>query len=153
MHSMFPNQLLEISCSEERHATGASQKKPGRYHPYASSSAKPSHQSDQKSSVPAWKQIKDRQQGKKGHRKPLLINRSLPRGQSSINDNYCVNCVGGKKNCEHVTSKVDQQSVVPVIAREKDCLFVTSKRETVNFLHVKSCAVFILQKSIHKRKL
>ena len=45
-------------------------RKPGCYHPYASSTTKPnSHQLDQKSGVPAWKQIRDRQQGKKGRGK------------------------------------------------------------------------------------
>ena len=66
MHSLFPDELLlkaeeEISCNEERRLTGTSQKKPGRYHPYASS-AKPSHESDWKSGVPAWKQIRHGQQ-------------------------------------------------------------------------------------------
>ena len=37
--------------------------------------------------------------------KPLPINRNWPRGKNTINYNYCVNCVTGKKNCVHVTSK------------------------------------------------
>ena len=54
MHSLFPDQLLmkvqeEVSLNEERCPTGTSQKKPSRYHPYASSAA----------NVPAWKQIRD----------------------------------------------------------------------------------------------
>ena len=60
---IFPDQLLieaegEVSRSEERN------RKPGRFHPYASDD-KFSHQPDQKSSIPAWKQICERQQGKK----------------------------------------------------------------------------------------
>ena len=30
---------------------------------------------------------------------PLFIDINWPRGRSTINDNYCVDCVGGKKNC------------------------------------------------------
>ena len=41
----------------------------------------------------------------------------------------------------HVNYKVDSLNVVPVISGEKDCLFVTSKRETVNLLPIKSCVV------------
>ena len=57
MHSLFPDQLLvkaeeEISRNEER-PSSASQKKPGRYHPYASSTAKSCPQLDWKSCVPA----------------------------------------------------------------------------------------------------
>ena len=60
--SLFPNQLLvkaedEISHSEERRSSGSSHRKPGRFHPYASSTSKPAHQLDRKSTVPAWKQI------------------------------------------------------------------------------------------------
>ena len=53
----------EVSRSEERHSSGQSHRKPGRFHPYASND-KSSHQPDRKSSVPAWKQICERQQGK-----------------------------------------------------------------------------------------
>ena len=65
--------------------------------------------------------------------RPLLINRNWPRGKSTINDNFCVNRVAGKKNCVYVTSKVNCLNAVPVIAGQKDCLFLTGKRETVNF--------------------
>ena len=59
LHSLFPDQLLvkieeKMSRNEERcSSTGALQKKLNRYHLYASSPAKLSHQLDQKSSVPA----------------------------------------------------------------------------------------------------
>ena len=64
MRSLFPYQLLvkveeEISHHEERRLTSSSQKKPGCYHPYTSST-KPSQESDRKSSVPAWKQVRHR---------------------------------------------------------------------------------------------
>ena len=44
------------------------------FHSYASSTSKPSHQQDQKSRAPAWKQIRDWQQGKKGHSLGTLNN-------------------------------------------------------------------------------
>ena len=59
--------------------------------------------------------------------RPLLIKRNRPRGKSTINDNYCVNCMVGKKNCVHVTGRVNILNVVPEIAGQKDCLFVTDK--------------------------
>ena len=69
-HSLFSDQLLlkaeeEVSRSEERRSAGNSHRKPSHYHPYASND-KPSHQPDQKSGVPAWKQIRDWQQSRKG---------------------------------------------------------------------------------------
>ena len=70
LKSQFPDQLLvkaeEEVSREGRRSSGNSHRKPGRYHPYACSSTKPSHQPDRKSGVPSWKQIRDRQQGKKG---------------------------------------------------------------------------------------
>ena len=54
-----------MSRREERRSSGQSYRKPGRFHPYASND-KSSHQPDWKSSIPAWKQIHERQQGKKG---------------------------------------------------------------------------------------
>ena len=67
LQSLFPDQLLikaeeEVSRSEERRSFSQSHRKPGRFHPYASND-KASHQTDQKSSIPAWKQIHERQQG------------------------------------------------------------------------------------------
>ena len=77
-HLMFPDQLLvraeeevsrERERERERHFSGNSHRKPGRFHPYASSTNKSSHQPDQKSGVPAWKQIRHWQQSKKGRGK------------------------------------------------------------------------------------
>ena len=73
-HSLFPDQLItkaeeEFCRSEERHSSGQSHRRQGRFHPYASSD-KSAHQLDQKSSNPAWKQIRDRQQAKKSRGKP-----------------------------------------------------------------------------------
>ena len=83
MHSLFPDQLLakaeeEISRNEERPSTSTSQKKPSRYHPYAF--ANPSHESDRKSGVPAWKQIKHRQQSKKGSGKASTYQQKPAKG-------------------------------------------------------------------------
>ena len=74
LHSLFPDQLItkpeeEICRSEETHSSGQSHRRQGRFHPYAPSD-KSVHQPDRKSSNPAWKQIRDRQQAKKGHGKP-----------------------------------------------------------------------------------
>ena len=53
LHSLFPDSLLvktedEISRSEERRSSGSAHRKPGRFHPYASSSSRSTHQLDQK---------------------------------------------------------------------------------------------------------
>ena len=52
--------------SEERRSSGSAHRKPGRFHPYASSSSRSTHQPDRKPTTPAWKQIKERQIGQKG---------------------------------------------------------------------------------------
>ena len=75
LHSLFPGSLLvkaeeEISCSEERHSSGNSNRKPGRFHPYASSSGRSTQLPDRKPTAPAWKQIRDQQIGQKGRGKP-----------------------------------------------------------------------------------
>ena len=74
--SLFPVQLLvktedEISRNEERHSSGSSHRKPGRYHPYML----PQFQSQpiNRTGSPLYLlgyQIRDRQQGKKGQGKP-----------------------------------------------------------------------------------
>ena len=62
--SLFPDSLLikaedEISYSEERRSSGSSHRKPGRFHPYASSSGRSTQLPDRKPTTPAWKQIRD----------------------------------------------------------------------------------------------
>ena len=73
LQSLFPNQLLikaeEVSRSEENRSSSQSHRKHGRFHPYASND-RSSHQLDQKSAIPAWKQIRECQQGKKVCGKP-----------------------------------------------------------------------------------
>ena len=131
LHSLFPDSLLvkaedEISCSEERHSSGSAHRKPGRFHPYASSSSRSMHQPDWKPTTPAWKQIRDRQMGQKGHGKASP--KSRPRVQRKVNDNYCVLNVVGVKDSVHESGKNQDLNPSPV----------TSKSETV-FLHVNSC--------------
>ena len=63
LQSLFLDQLLikaeeEVVRSEERRSSSQSHRKLGRFHPYASND-KSSHQPDQKSSIPAWKQIRE----------------------------------------------------------------------------------------------
>ena len=70
----------EVSRSEERHSTGNSYRNPGCFHPYASSNNKSAHQPDPKSSVPAWKQIRDRQQSKKGPGKASTFTQKPAKG-------------------------------------------------------------------------
>ena len=74
LHSLFPDSLLikaedEISRSEESHSSGSSHRKPGRFHPYASSSGRSTQLPDRKSTAPAWKQFRDQQLGQKGRSK------------------------------------------------------------------------------------
>ena len=70
------------------------------------------------------------------------------RVQSSINDNYCVKCVTGLKDCAYVSDKTGSLNPSPVIAREKD---LTSKNKTVN-LHVNSCVVNLFVKGYLQKK-
>ena len=87
LHSLFPDNLLikaeeEVSRSEERHSAGQSNRKPVHFHPYASND-RSSHQPDRKPSVPAWKQIRERQQGRKGCGKPSTFSQKPAKGYKS----------------------------------------------------------------------
>ena len=84
LQSLFLDQLFikgeeEVSRSEERHSSSQSHRKPRRFHPYASN-LKSSHQPDRKSSIPAWKQIKERQQRKKSRGKPSTFSQKPAMG-------------------------------------------------------------------------
>ena len=84
LQSLCPDQLLikaeeEVARSEERCSSSQSHRKPGRCNPYASND-KSSHQPDRKSSIPAWKQIRKCQQGKKGRGKPTSFSQKLAKG-------------------------------------------------------------------------
>ena len=74
LHSLFSDSLLvkaedEISRSEERRSSGNAHRKPGRFHPYVSSSGRSTQQPDRKPTTPAWKQIRDQQIRRKGRGK------------------------------------------------------------------------------------
>ena len=110
----------EVSRSEERRSSSQSHKKPGCFHPYASNDK--SHQTDQKSSIPAWKQIRE------------LSHRNRPRVLNPVNDNYCVKCVTGLKDRVYVPGqRVLNPS--PVMDKHRD---LTNKSKTV-FSPVNSC--------------
>ena len=84
LNSLFPDQLItkaeeEICRSEERRSSGQSHRRQGRFHPYALSDKSASHP-DQKSGVPAWKQIRDKQQSRKGHGKPSTFSQKPAKG-------------------------------------------------------------------------
>ena len=114
LNALFPDQLIakaeeEVGKSEERRSSGTSHRQQGRFHPYASDKST-SHHTDKKN-VPAWKQIKDKQQAKPPHSP-----RSRLRGPSLINDSYCVNSVTGQLRSVCVTGQGDLDSV-PVAAK------------------------------------
>ena len=73
-----------MSRSEERRSSSQSHRKPGRFHPYASND-KSSHQPNWKLSIPAWKQIHERQQGKKGRGKPSTFSQKPAKGAKPRN--------------------------------------------------------------------
>ena len=87
LHSLFPDSLLvkaldEISRSEERRSSGSSHWKPGRFHPYASSSGRSTQQPDRKPTTPAWEQIRDQQIGQKGRGKASNFTQKLAKGSN-----------------------------------------------------------------------
>ena len=95
-NALFPDQLIakaeeEISKSEERRLSGTSHRHQSRFHPYVASDKSTGHHD--KKNVPAWKQIKDKQEARKHRGKASTFSRSRLRGPSLINDNYCVNSV------------------------------------------------------------
>ena len=84
LNSLFPDQLItkaeeEICRSEERRSSGTSHRHQGRLHPYAASD-KPTGHSDRKSTLPAWKQIKDKQQVRKGRGKASTFSQKPAKG-------------------------------------------------------------------------
>ena len=65
-----------------------------------------------------------------------LSHRNRPRVLNNVNDNQCVNCVTGLKDCACVSGQISLNPS-PVIAGSMD---LTSKSETVTS-HVNSCVV------------
>ena len=84
LNSLFPDHLItkaeqEICRSEETRSVGQSHRCQGRFHPYTSSD-KSSSYPDRKSSVPAWKQIRDKQQSRKGRGKASTFSQKPAKG-------------------------------------------------------------------------
>ena len=65
--------------------------------------------------------------------RPPPFHRNRPRVPSCVNNNYCVQCATGLKDCVCVPGQLDLNPS-PVVAKDK----TTSKSETV-CLHVNSC--------------
>ena len=86
LNALFPDQLIakaeeEISKSEERRSSGTSHRHQGRFHPYAASDKSTGHHD--KKNVPAWKQIKDKQQARKSRGKASTFSQKLAKGSKS----------------------------------------------------------------------
>ena len=87
LNALFPDQLIskaeeEISKSEERRSSGTSHRPQNRFHPYAASDKSTGHH-DRKSNLPAWKQIKDKQQERKGRGKASTFSQKPAKGFKS----------------------------------------------------------------------
>ena len=86
LNALFLDQLIakaeeEISKSEERHSSGTSHRHQGRFHPYAASDKSTGHHD--KKSVPSWKQIKDKQQVRRGRGKASTFSQKPAKGSKS----------------------------------------------------------------------
>ena len=87
LNALFPDQLIakaeeEISKNEERRSSGTSHRQQNRFHPYPASDKSMSHH-DRKSTLPAWKQIKDKQQARKGRGKASTFSQKPAKGFKS----------------------------------------------------------------------
>ena len=87
LDALFPDQLLakaeeEISKSEERRSSGTSHRQQGRFHPYSASDKSASRHTDKKN-VPAWKQIRDNQQSRRGRGKASNYSQKPAKGSKS----------------------------------------------------------------------
>ena len=86
LNALFPDQLItkakeEICRSEERRSSGTSHRHQGRFHPYAASEKSTGHH-DRKN-LPAWKQIKDKQQARKSCGKASTFSQKPAKGSKS----------------------------------------------------------------------
>ena len=72
----------EVARSEERRSCSQSHRSRVCFHPYASSD-KSLLQQNRKSSVPAWKQIRERQQSSKGRGKASTFSQKPAKGSKS----------------------------------------------------------------------
>ena len=87
LDALFPDQLLakaeeEINKSEERRSSGTSHRQQGRFHPYSASDKSASRHTDKKN-VPAWKQIRDNQQSRRGRGKASNYYQKPAKGSKS----------------------------------------------------------------------
>ena len=101
LHSLFPDSLLgkaedEVSRSKERRSAGQSHRKPGLSTHMLPMTGLLINRTGK---LPAWKQIREHQQGKKGRGKPSTFSQKPAKDSSRVNDNYCVQYVTGLKDC------------------------------------------------------
>ena len=87
LDALFLDQLItkaeeEISKSEERRSSGTSHRQQGRFHPYSASDKSASRHTDKKN-VPAWKQIRDNQQSRRGRGKASNYSQKPAKGSKS----------------------------------------------------------------------
>ena len=86
LNALFPDQLIakaeeEISKSEERSSSGTSHRHQGRFRPYAASDKSTGHHDEK--NIPAWKQIKDKQQARKSRGKASTFSQKPAKGSKS----------------------------------------------------------------------
>ena len=87
LNALFPDQLItkaeeEISRNDERRSSGTSHRQQNRFRPYPTSDKSTSHH-DRKPTLPAWKQIKDKQQARKGRGKASTFSQKPAKGFKS----------------------------------------------------------------------
>ena len=87
LDALLPDQLIakaeeEISKSEERRSSGTSHRQQGRFHPYSASDKSTSRHTDRKN-IPAWKQIRDNQQNRRGRGKASNFSQKPAKGSKS----------------------------------------------------------------------
>ena len=87
LNALFPDQLItkaeeEISRNEERRSSGTSHRQQNRFRPYPASDRSTTHH-DRKPTLPAWKQIKDKQQAGRGRGKASTFSQKPAKGFKS----------------------------------------------------------------------
>ena len=86
LNALFPDQLIakaeeEISKNDERRSSGTAHRHQGRFHPYPASDKSTGHRN--KKNVPAWKQIKDKQQARRSRGKASTFFQKPAKGSKS----------------------------------------------------------------------
>ena len=135
LQSLFPDQLLikaeeEVSRSEERRSSAQSHRNFIRMLPMTDLLI---NQTASPASQLGSKYVNVNRETKVVACLPLS-HRNWRRVLNHINDNYCVNCVTGLKDCACVSGQIGLNPS-PVMAENRD---LTSKSETINLL-VNSC--------------